>query len=343
MSFLDIILIIISGAGLIHGCVLSIYLLFLRKNRTLSNILLALLLIVMAIRVGKSVLFIYASDLEFTIILIGLSMLMVLGPLLYFYCMSITRPDYSYHKKDLIHFIPFSILLIISVFATEQWFINHGVFWSFILLAFVYGHFIGYIFTSWAIIPKEGSALTKPQSIVITWGKYFVLGVTVIWFSYVLNIFENQIPYILGPIIYSFTIYFLTYKAFRLNAISYDGSVFREEKENIQLFKTIDTIITTNKLFLDANLHLDKVSVLSSITSHQISSVINEQTGKNFNNYINKYRIEEAKKKLREDEKQQFTISSIAYDVGFNSLSSFNAAFKKFENSTPSQFRNSIK
>lgn len=342
MSFLDILLIIVCGAGLMHGLVISVYLLFLKRKRTLSNTLLALFLLVLALRVGKSVLLIYASDLEFTIILIGLSMLLILGPVFFFYILSMTVPDYVYRRKYLLHFTPFLVMFVFSFFLTEQWFLDNGIFWSYILLAFIYGHFAFYIFKFWLIIPKAYNSHTKPQRLIIKWLKYLVIGVSVIEFSYVLNIFEDQVPYIIGPMIYSISIYFLTYKAFRLNVINYNGSVFKEEKEKVTLFNKIDHSIQSEKLYLDSNLNLDKVSELTSITSHQISSIINEQTGHNFNNYINQFRITEAKQLLRADVSQRFTISSIAYDVGFNSLSSFNSAFKKFENTTPSKFRNAL-
>ena len=59
----------------------------------------------------------------------------------------------------------------------------------------------------------------------------------------------------------------------------------------------------------------------------------------NFNQFLNKYRIEEAKKRLKDPEENQFVVLKIAYDVGFNSKSTFNTAFKKFTGMSPSQYR----
>jgi len=75
------------------------------------------------------------------------------------------------------------------------------------------------------------------------------------------------------------------------------------------------------------------------LTPHILSQVINEQLSSNFNDFINSYRVEEAKKMLMNPEMKNFTIASIAYDSGFNTLSAFNVAFKKFTGITPPQFR----
>ena len=58
--------------------------------------------------------------------------------------------------------------------------------------------------------------------------------------------------------------------------------------------------------------------------------------------FINKYRVEEAKKKLSSRTYKQFTILAIAYEVGFNSKSAFYNAFKKFTDTTPTKFRNAL-
>jgi AraC-like DNA-binding protein len=74
-----------------------------------------------------------------------------------------------------------------------------------------------------------------------------------------------------------------------------------------------------------------------------LSQVINDLLNYNFNDLINSYRVEEAKKMLKDEGMSNFTIASIAYECGFNTLSAFNVAFKKFTGLTPSQFRSIAK
>ena len=77
------------------------------------------------------------------------------------------------------------------------------------------------------------------------------------------------------------------------------------------------------------------------IMGQMLSLLINERTGMHFYDFVNRYRVEEAKRLLRESIlRDELSILGIAYEVGFNSKSSFNTAFKKAAGITPSQYRN---
>lgn len=93
------------------------------------------------------------------------------------------------------------------------------------------------------------------------------------------------------------------------------------------------------QVFTDPKLTLPALSNKLSINSRYLSQVINENLGQNFYDFVNSYRIEEAKKKLLDPEKDKYTIESIAFEVGFNSKAAFYSTFKKQTCMTPSQFR----
>jgi AraC-like DNA-binding protein len=76
-------------------------------------------------------------------------------------------------------------------------------------------------------------------------------------------------------------------------------------------------------------------------TSHHVSQVINEVIGKSFFEMLAWYRVEEAKRLIREDPDSRLTVEDIAEQVGYNSKSSFNTVFKKITGQTPSEFRRS--
>ena len=117
-----------------------------------------------------------------------------------------------------------------------------------------------------------------------------------------------------------------------------DGAVFETSGQQ-PLFETLERLVVTEERYLEPDLSLSKLSQLLGTSPQQLSKLVNEQAQRNFNDYINYHRIQAAKNLLTSTENDKYTISSIAFEVGFNSLSSFNSAFKKFEGQTPSSFR----
>lgn len=346
MASLDIFLIIICGAGLIHGVLLSVYIGFIKNKKNSSDILLTILLMLMAFRVGKSIIFQFNTELEFLFIFLGLSTMLLIGPLLYWYLKSMISPSFQLPKHYYLQAIPFLFVLGVSPFLSKQWFVENGKYWAFILIISIYLHLAFYIFISFKKLYSFNQSLengqkTKSQESILNWLKFVMIGITLIWVSYVLNVFEEQIPYIIGPIIYSACIYLLTFKAYKLKINELDSKSFEALNENSHIYQEIVELIKRDELYLSPEISLNKLGELTGFGSHKISSSINEYGKMNFNTFINHFRIQKAKAILKDENSEKYTISSIAYDTGFNSLSSFNASFKKFENTTPSAYRKS--
>ena len=346
LSFLEILLIIVSSAGLLHGVLFAFFLCFFKKKKTLTNLLLGLILIFMAFRIGKSVMMNFGDDLEPIFIFAGLATLLLIGPLLRWYILGMTRPDFKLPKNHMMELIPFFLIFVSSLFITKEWFENNNktaiILFSSVLI-FIYLHFAFYIFKSWRTVQKvknsyQKETQTKSQKAIFNWLRLLIIGFVIIWGSYVLNILDDEVPYIIGPMVYSFVIYFLSYKAFQLKATEINGDAFKAN-DNTILFKEISKLIVGDKLYLESDLSLSKLSALIGQSTQKTSSVINQHAKRNFNDFINYYRIQDAKKILSSTESEKFTISSIAFDTGFSSLSSFNSAFKKFEDITPSSYR----
>jgi len=98
-------------------------------------------------------------------------------------------------------------------------------------------------------------------------------------------------------------------------------------------------IMTEEKPYFEGDLTLQKLADRLSISPHHLSQIINDKIGQNFFDFINSYRIEEAKKLLLDPRGELLTILAISEETGFNSKSSFNNAFKKYTGQTPSQFK----
>ena len=119
----------------------------------------------------------------------------------------------------------------------------------------------------------------------------------------------------------------------------YEKSTLTPETAN-QYFKKLKHIMETEKPFLDSDLTLPGLAKKLSISRHHLSQIINEKAEQNYFEFVNQHRIVEAQKMIPNPANIHFNLAVIAYETGFNSLSSFNAAFKKFTHLTPSQYRN---
>jgi AraC-like DNA-binding protein len=97
-------------------------------------------------------------------------------------------------------------------------------------------------------------------------------------------------------------------------------------------------IMHEQKPFLQMNFSLPVLAQLSKSNVHHVSQVINENFNKSFFEWVADYRIEEAKKLLKDQ--THLKIEEVAEQVGYNAKSSFNNAFKRITGTTPSEFRN---
>ena len=92
------------------------------------------------------------------------------------------------------------------------------------------------------------------------------------------------------------------------------------------------------KPYLNHELRLDDLATLLHLSRNQTSQIINEHFNLSFFDFVNQYRIKEAKNLLLQNKDKNMTIDHIAYDVGFNNRASFYKAFKKFTNNTPTNY-----
>ena len=97
--------------------------------------------------------------------------------------------------------------------------------------------------------------------------------------------------------------------------------------------------MSKDKLFLDPELSVDKLSKVSGTSPRNISQVINEILNQNFYEFVNSYRISAAKEQLEDPQETDKTVLEILYSVGFNSKSVFNSSFKKSTGLTPTEYR----
>lgn len=124
------------------------------------------------------------------------------------------------------------------------------------------------------------------------------------------------------------------------NESKYKNSSLTDDEAQT-MYLSLKHCVEENKYFLNPDLNIQSLATETGFPVRDVSRVINEKAQKNFMEFINFYRINEAKDKLLEDRKK--SVLDVAMDVGFNSKSAFYEAFKRKEGTTPSKFRSSAK
>ncbi|MBC2846677.1 helix-turn-helix domain-containing protein [Winogradskyella flava] len=103
-----------------------------------------------------------------------------------------------------------------------------------------------------------------------------------------------------------------------------------------------EELLKINRIYLDPNLTLDSVATNLNISSGHLSRIIKTELNTNFSDYINSYRVDQAKAYLKNPEFSKYTITAIGLEAGFNSKSAFYTAFKKATNKTPLAFKKHV-
>jgi AraC-like DNA-binding protein len=106
--------------------------------------------------------------------------------------------------------------------------------------------------------------------------------------------------------------------------------------EDQKLKERIAAFLEAERPYLQEDFGRKSLANLMKVPEHRISHVVNQGFGKNLSELLNEYRIAEAKRLLRETSLQ---VGRIAFESGFNSLASFNRAFRKIVGVSPSDYR----
>lgn len=109
--------------------------------------------------------------------------------------------------------------------------------------------------------------------------------------------------------------------------------------EIAQKINRLQQLMDEDHIYLNPNLSLETLAQQINTHPKTLSFILNEEIGKNFNDYINDFRVNEVKKRLVDPSHSHFTLLAIAYDCGFQSKSTFNTVFKKSVGITPSAYR----
>ena len=135
-------------------------------------------------------------------------------------------------------------------------------------------------------------------------------------------------------------LYFLSHRYPVLLSLGYSAPRVKVcDQQTRQTLKRYRQQITIEKWYLDPDIKLQQLAKLLKTQPHRLSELVNTSSGKNFNGFINEFRIEHAKIILLNEPSR--SILDIAFASGFNSKSAFYKHFTQCTSMTPSEFRKS--
>ena len=233
-----------------------------------------------------------------------------------------------------------------------------------LILAIIYLVLQWDLILSYKKVHKESSIQIQISN-VLKWLKLFTITSTVIFFGiigFMLTVFFlpsyynddllMQIPSLLVSVgFFVMAAYLLThpeilsglpfvkYKELPSDVINDKSYMLPYINEDYKLeMEKIVHFFETEKPYLNKDLNINQVSVALAIPSRELSFIINNHFGQRFTDFLNKYRIEHITNKINKEYLSNFTIEAIASEAGFASKSTFNLAFKKYHQCTPTEY-----
>ncbi len=338
-----------------QGLIIGVFLLIKGFKLKQDFFYLALILIGFASLLGRVVIIgIYENQPLF---FNNLNFVLLISPALYFYAKESSRATKNPLKFNSLHFLPF--LIINLVFILYYFSLKNPIDYMMYLIniikindRFSIIYFSIYLYLTYKIVRQHKSSYRKKLYKLLNKLIYNFLVFFIIWLIYVLLelvyfdytmelIYYYPIMLILAVILYYMSLQVIINDRFLfdIKAITKRKNFTLKEADGKKLLNQLTLFMTEEKPFLDGDISLIALAGSLDVNPKALSFVINEHIHKNFNNYINDWRIEEVKKRLNDKEYNQLKMLTIAFDCGFNSKSTFNLAFKKATGLSPSEYR----
>jgi len=289
--------------------------------------------------------------------------LLVLGPLIYFYILKITRPEFKLNKKDLLHFSPLLLQLGLWVLANiDSASYNISIFSGLtpFLQLFTFISIGSYLYASNKLIERfyglmrfnEASDRYRHE---LKWIQRLLAG---FGFSWLVWMFYTLADYLSGhklPADASYPVYLLVAIMMIWMAASALARPDIGVLEPVAPFKPLlpadlkqkgiwlKEVMKANLYYQDAELTLRLLAETLGMQPNDLSRIINQVLKKSFNDFINEYRVAEVIEKMHDPEYDKLTLIGIAMDSGFNSKSSFNRIFKDMTGKSPAEYKSWLK
>jgi len=343
--------------NLLLGC----FLLFIPSKNKKANSLLGLLLIMIALSTGGREAIPFFLSLKLSVLTDQLFevnvFLFFFGPFLHLYISYVIDKNRKFSSLSLLHFVPAISIILLAGLHFPEIIIS-------ILSVLKILHVLAYSIVAIMRVKKVEREMQQIYSSFskgnLRWIKWLVL-----WFlatfaylaliGSIILLTEGRMSSFFSE---DFTILIITiwiisfwYRGFRqpeiLNLIDneetvkYSHSGLNDERKRNH-FDKMNDYLNNSQIFLDPDLTIKDLSDDLDIPLMELSQVINEIGQVGFFDYINRLRVEEFIKKIKNGEDEKVTILALAFDCGFNSKSAFYSAFKKVTGLSPGLYKKGL-
>jgi AraC-like DNA-binding protein len=296
---------------------------------------------------------------------LGMPITFLWGPTFYFYVKSFAFSDFKLNWKHLLHLVPAGLVFLSFLityypldgptkYALGRSWTMYRVLYVFISIRFL--QILVYNFASLRVLKEYSAELKENFSSVarisLSWLRLiiicFIVAYTISLAGYFLFLSFQSYWYPLTLFVdFVYFIFFniIFFKGWHQQEIfggveerkKYQSSTLTSDEART-LVERINAFVDQHKPHLIPGLTISQMARKMNLPMRTLSQIINEYFGQNFYDYINRLRIEEAKRILREEGNKK-TVLEVLYEIGYNSKSSFNAEFKKATGLTPTEFR----
>jgi AraC-like DNA-binding protein len=310
----------------------------------------------------------------------GLAFMPVLafGPVIFFCVSAFVTMDSSFKKRNLWHFLPFGLFILTSVpylilpgseklqaLAAEKA-LGPQIEDKFLICSIAVQ--LGtYLFFSLLKLRKHRKYLenitASPDDFRLNWLLWFLLGFDVLMLFWLYETLQPNFRHDGGwqTILYFLSVYVLAFFALRQKEVfpfSQKNAVEINEilteiaeptvgkrpllSEDRLLESNLLNNMETQKPYLDPNLNLPTLAERLDLSLNELSALVNQGFGENFNQFVNRYRVEESKRLLISGKHAHLSMVGIAFEAGFNSKTAFNTTFKKITGLAPTDYKNNM-
>jgi len=376
ISFIKSLTNLISIITVVQLILFGLFLLTAPKKRSADRIALSLFLFANSIYILDFLTYRYSSIIipySVNFFYIGDTFGFLFGPLLYLYTKSVNSKDFYFTKNDILHFVPFFLVFALTLLCfqfqsheTQLELLKTGLFGKtgdVIYSVIMNSNILVYLSFAFSTIRTKNQNLkgyySSLEKINYNWLRLVVSAFFIMWvvdiINWVLGTLEIS-SHILSELLTftSLSINFvfanlLILKSLRLPEMEEIQEIHKYEKSPLtvqtktDILQRLEDLMIKEKVFLNSSITLGEIADKLSVVPRYLSQVINELKGQNFYDFVNSYRIEEAKKILSDPSHDDEKILAVLFESGFNSKSVFNTVFKKITGITPSEYRRKYK